>query len=544
MSVWNYANVWETIAGAQPGAPAQVQGDRRFTWEEFDARADGVAAALLEPAVGAAKQATVAQYLYSCPEYLESVFACFKSGLAPVNTNYRYIEDELVYLWGNAGCVAVVFQGSFADRIEHIRERVSHVRLWLWVDDGSGPCPSWAHPYEVAAAGGMAGRQRAGAWGRSPDDLYLLYTGGTTGMPKGVMWRQDDLFVLMNRSGRLRYPEDGGVADIAPRLGRSPHPSPIYVPCAPLMHGTGAMAAFSTLASGGCIVTLEGRSFSAPEFLNTVQRERVTETAIVGDAFAKPILRELDAHDGRWDLASLWLMQSSGVMWGAETKVGLVRHIPRLLCVDSLGSSEAIGMASSISSRKHTAGTAGFQLGESTRVITEDGRDVVAGSGERGLVALRGRGPIGYFGDPVKSAATFQVIDGERWSIPGDWAEVSAEGELKLLGRGSNCINTGGEKVFPEEVEEVLKTYPSVLDAVAVGVPDERFGEAIVALVQIRAGSTVAEVEVIAHVKSHLAHYKAPKRVFTIETIGRAPNGKVDYKRLKNLAEEKIALRA
>jgi acyl-CoA synthetase (AMP-forming)/AMP-acid ligase II len=236
---------------------------------------------------------------------------------------------------------------------------------------------------------------------------------------------------------------------------------------------------------------------------------------------------------------------SSGVMWAAETKAGLLRHNQRLIMIDSLGSSEAIGMASNTTTAETAAApakTATFSLGPNTKVLTEDGREVQPGSGERGRVALRGRTPIGYYKDEAKSAATFVMVDGVRWSIPGDWAEVEADGTLKLYGRGSQCINTGGEKVFPEEVEEVLKRHPSVADAAVVGVPDERFGQAITALVEAHAGDTVDEAALIAHVKEQIAHYKAPKRVLPIDTVGRAANGKLDYKRLTADALERLGL--
>jgi acyl-CoA synthetase (AMP-forming)/AMP-acid ligase II len=224
-------------------------------------------------------------------------------------------------------------------------------------------------------------------------------------------------------------------------------------------------------------------------------------------------------------------------MWSAETKAGLLRHNPRLIMVDSLGSSEAISMANATTTAEGTSPTARFHLGPNTRVLTEDGRDVVPGSGERGRVALRGRTPIGYYKDPEKSAATFTVVDGVRYSIPGDWAEVAEDGAVVLLGRGSQSINTGGEKVYPEEVEEVLKRHPAIADAAVVGVPDERFGEAVTALVEVHPGQTLDAADVIAHVKTHLASYKAPKRVIEVPTVGRAANGKLDYRRLKAEAE-------
>jgi acyl-CoA synthetase (AMP-forming)/AMP-acid ligase II len=525
---WNFADLWETVAHQIPDAPAQRQGDRTVTWAEFDRRADGIATALLE-ASSAAEQDKVAQYLYNCPEYLESVFGAFKAGFAVVNTNYRYGADEIVYLWDNADATAVVFHGTFADTCDAVRHRLPRIATWLWVDDGSGPCPPWATPYEDAAARGGAGPVW-GPWGRSGDHLLLLYTGGTTGMPKGVMWRQDDLFGVLDANNKRRLPPEQDLDAVAERVSA---PGPRNVPAAPLMHGTGLFNAISNLMVGGSITTMEGRSFGAEEFLDTVDRYRINSTSIVGDAFAKPILRALDAEPDRWDVSSLRVIVSSGVMWSKETKDGLLRHNPRLIMVDSLGSSEAIGMATNTTTAESGGETARFELGPLTRVVTDDGRDVVPGSGELGRVALRGRTPIGYYKDDVKSAQTFVVIDGERYSIPGDYATVDADGTVTLLGRGSQCINTGGEKVYPEEVEECLKRHPSVADAAVVGVPDERWGEAITALVEPQPGAPVDPDGLIAHVKAHLAAYKAPKRVLVVSSVGRAANGKLDYKRLR-----------
>ncbi len=537
MSDWNLAEVWETVAEERPAAEALVWGPRRWTWAELDRRADGVAGALL--AAGLGRQAKVAQYLLNGPEYLESLFGAAKAGMVPVNTNYRYAEDELAYLWDNADVEAVVFDVGFAERAAAVRPRVPGVRLWLAV--GAGPVPPWAVAYEDAVAAAPPGRAR-GPWGRSGDDLLLIYTGGTTGLPKGVMWRQDDLFGVLNRSAAVRYPDDGGLDGVRERLRRPDrHPSPRQVPGPPLMHGTGLFTAIAALDSAGCVVLPPSRRFHPEELLDLVEAERVTEVSIVGDAFARPLLAALDAHPGRWDLSSLWLMVSSGVMWSAEVKAGLLRHAPRLTMVDTLGSSEAVGIASSRSDgERGTVATAGFQLGPHTRVVDDDGRDVAPGSGRPGLLALRGRGPVGYYKDPEKTARTWRVLDGERWTVPGDVAEVAADGTVRLLGRGSAVINTGGEKVFPEEVEEVLKRHPAVGDAVVVGVPDARFGESVVAVVEAGRDPVPDEAVLVGWVKAHLAGYKAPRRVLVVESVGRAPNGKVDHPRWRREASSRL----
>jgi 3-oxocholest-4-en-26-oate---CoA ligase len=531
---WNFADVWEAVAGRLATAPAQEHASRSWTWQDFDRRANGVAAGLLER--GIVHQDKIAQYLYNGPHYLESLFAAFKVGMAPVNTNYRYTDDELVYLWDNADAVAVVFHGTFTDTIERIRSRVPRVRTWIWVDDATHPCPTWATDYEDLA--GSSGSEPVIApWGRSGDDLLLLYTGGTTGMPKGVMWRQEDLFLTLDSTNKNRLPPAPDSATLDDRLGK---PGPRNLPAAPLMHGTGLFNAMSNLMAGGCIVTLAGRRFDPEELLDTIEQHKVNSMSIVGDAFAKPILRTLDAHPGRWDISSLRVIVSSGVMFAAETKRGLLRHNERLIMVDALGSSEAIGMAQNTTTIDGASRTATFVLGPNTRVLTEDGHEVRPGSDEIGRVALRGNTPIGYYKDPEKSASTFQIIDGVRWSIPGDWARIDADGTVHLLGRGSQCINTGGEKVYPEEVEESLKTHPAIADAAVVGLPDDRFGQSVTALVELLPGSTFDEADVIAHVRQHLAAYKSPRHVLVVPSVNRASNGKLNYRELTDLASSTL----
>ena len=532
---WNFADIWEHQADRYPQSLAQSQGDRTFTWAEFDRRADGIALSLLN--AGVAHQDKVAQYMTNCPEYVESMFGLFKAALIPINTNYRYTQDELVYIWDNSDAVAVIFHGSFADTCDAVRSRVPRVKTWIWVDDATSACPEWAIPYETAAA--SATTRVTGPWGRSGDDMYFLYTGGTTGMPKGVMWLQDDMVSSLDAASKSPLPSH---VDWSALDARSTKPGPMNLPAAPLMHGTGAFNAMWNLVLAGSVTTMMGRSFDANELLDTVQQHRVNSISIVGDAFAKPILRALNEHPNKWDITSLRVIISSGVMWSSETKAGLLEHNQRLIMIDSLGSSEAVGMASSTTTADGKADTAKFKLSPNTKVITEDGREVVPGSGERGRVALRGRTSIGYYKDPAKTAGTFIEIGGIRYTIPGDWAEVDADGTVRLLGRGSQCINTGGEKVYPEEVEEALKLHPTVADAAVVGVPDERFGEAITALVEARDGHTIDEAALINHVRQTLAAYKSPKRILEIATIGRAPNGKLDYKRLKSEALDRLGL--
>ncbi len=546
MGDWNFADIWEEIAAAVPDRPAQIQGARVTGWREFDRRANALAAHLL--AAGLGRQAKVAAYLTNAPEYLETYYAAFKAGLAPVNTNYRYGPEELFYLFGNADAEAIVFHAGYAGMLEPIRARLTGVKAWIAVAEPGCETPDWAEDYEAAAG---AGADRTVApWGRSGDDLLLLYTGGTTGMPKGVMWRQDDLFNVLGAGGNLllgipplETPAEAGERARAHEAGTSPYPEPsTLIAACPLMHGTAQFGAIGVLTGGGTVVSLPSRHFDPAELWSEAERTHANSISIVGDAFAKPMLAALEAEPGRWDLSAMRRIGSSGVIWSYETKQGLLRHLPEgCMLMDSFGSSEAVGLGGSVSMRAAEAQTAQFLPGPTVGVFTEDGRRVEAGSGEKGLVAVSGFIPVGYYKDPEKSAKTFRTFEGQRWSVPGDWAQVNADGTISLLGRGSQVVNTGGEKVFPEEVEEALKTHPLIRDAVVVGVPDPRFGERVCAVVDAREPLSLDEAA--AHVKSRLAAYKAPREL-VLAPIVRAANGKVDYKAVRAQALEALSARA
>ncbi|MFN3515073.1 MAG: acyl-CoA synthetase [Phenylobacterium sp.] len=545
MTAWTFADVWEAIAGKQPERPALIQGERMVSWADFDARADALADRLVPAGLG--QGAKVAAYLYNGPEYLETYYAAFKAGLAPFNTNYRYGGDELTYLFDNADAEAVIFHSGFTDTLEPLRTRLPKVKLWIAVAEPGRPAPAWAEDYEAIVARTPARRPFRAPWGRSPDDLLLLYTGGTTGMPKGVMWRQDDLFNVIGAGGQALagIPPLERIEEAAERIGPGWPDPPLSLVCCPLMHGTGQFSAFITLNLGGAVACLPSRQFNAIELWNEVERLKAAGVVIVGLAFSTPMLEALEANPGRWDLSSVKTMSSSGSMWSQENKRGLLSHIPGAMIMDSFGSSEAVGLGASASAAGAEAATAAFMLGPNCAVFTEDGRRVEPGSGERGLVAVSGFLPTGYYKDPEKSAKTFRIMDGQRWSVPGDWAEVNADGTLKLLGRGSQCINTGGEKVFPEEVEEALKTHPAVRDAVVVGVPDARFGERICAVVEPEAEAAPPTLDELAgHVRTRLAGYKAPRELVVVPSIGRAPNGKVDYKTSRERALQALAATA
>ncbi len=541
---WNIADVFERIADQIPDELAQQQGDRRFTWREFDERADGVARALLD--AGLVEQDKVAQYLYNAPEYLESLYACFKAGMATVNTNYRYAADELVYLWDNADVVAVVFHGEFVPNIEEVHERAPRVRLWLWVDDGSGPCPDWAVPYE-AVASTRPGRTE-GPWGRSGDHLFLLYTGGTTGMPKGVVYPiGDHTFFFCNLAFPalgIDVPESADqIAGIAAGLHERGEAT-VSITGAPLMHGTGLwLGSMMHHLAGGHVVTLVSRSLDADEMLAASQRHGVTHNTIVGDAFSKPIITAIDAAAARgepYDTSALKMMLSSGVMWTTEVKEQLLDRIPQAILFDAIGSSEG-SMGNQITARGMPSETAKFTMNPSTKVFKDDDTEVTPGSDEVGMVAAGGLVPIEYYKDPEKSARTFRTIGGIRYSFPGDLAQVAADGTLILLGRGSQVINSGGEKIYPEEVEEAVKRADGIVDCLVVGVDDDKFGQAVTAVASVADGASPNEADVIATVKQQLASYKAPKRVIFVSEVPRAPNGKADYQTARRLASDATA---
>jgi acyl-CoA synthetase (AMP-forming)/AMP-acid ligase II len=535
MAGWNYADLWEAIAEAVPARPAQVHGARTLSWGDFDRRADALARHLLDS--GLRRQSKVAAYLYNGPEYLETYYAAFKAGLAPVNTNYRYVADELVYLFDNADAEAVVFHASFAPTVERIRERVPKVRTWIAVAEAGHPVPPFAADYDAVVA--RAGGRTQAPWGRSGDDLLILYTGGTTGMPKGVMWRQDDLFNVLGGGGNLLMdiPPLSTIAEAGERA-RAADPG-VMIAAAPLMHGTAQFTGMMTLTTGGTVACLPSKHFDAHEFWDEAARLKGTGAAIVGMAFAAPLLDALERNPGRWDLSAFRRLGSSGTMWSMENKQGLLSHLPDCVIFDSFGSSEAVGMGASSSSAGAMADTAKFMVGPNSAVFTEDGRRVEPGSGERGQVAVSGFLPVGYYKDPEKTARTFREFEGRRWSVPGDFATVEADGSLTLLGRGSQVVNTGGEKVFPEEVEEALKRFPGVRDAAVVGVPDPRFGERICAVVDFAGEAAPTLADLSAHVREHLAGYKAPREL-VLAPITRAPNGKLDYKAVRAMALERL----
>ncbi len=518
---WNLADVWEAVAHRLGDEIAFCHGAFSLSWAEWSKRADALSSHLVSAGLG--RQDKVAQYCRNRPQYLEAMFAAFKAGLVTVNTNYRYGDDELVYLFEDSDTAAVVFDAEFTESCERIRHRLPAIRSWLRIGDEEN-CPAWADSYEEVVST-AAPTDFAAPWGRGGQDLLLLYTGGTTGMPKGVMWPQHEFFLMIEEQYGRTPPESSNPAYLEQGGRRGPR----VLPGPPLMHGTACWFAMAALFAGGSVVTLTSRSFDPLELLDTVVRQQVKGICIVGDPFARPLLAELEAAPRRWDLSRVRLVMSSGAMLSRQNKERLLRHFCNARLVDGLGSSESGSLASSSVSRGERTAPASFRPRSTVRVLDESDRDVSPGSGEAGRLAVAGHLPLGYYKDPEKTASTFREIEGRRYVVAGDWAKVESDGTITLLGRGSGCINTAGEKVYPEEVEEVIKETPGVVDAAVVGVPDDAVGEAVVALVSIADDTGLDEAGLISHVKERLAGYKAPKRVLVVQSVERHANGKLDY---------------
>lgn len=523
----HYATIWESIADVIGDQEAIVQGTTRRTWSEYDERSARLAQAFGE--AGLAADSKVGLYLYNSNEYLESQYASMKIRGVPINVNYRYLDDELLYLLDNSDAEALVFHKSLGDRVARVMERADKVRLWVQVDDGGESVPG-AVDYETL----ITDHSPAARINRSDEDLYMLYTGGTTGMPKGVMY---DIGAMVQFFVNLGFPILGLGTPEAKDIAKTAQKacaeglSITSIPGCPLMHGTGMwLGALMPHLAGGKVVTLKGRSLDANELWQTAQDEGATQMVIVGDAFAKPMLKALEeAKEGgqSYDLSKIRFLLSSGVMWTSEVKAALLEWHEFLL-IDAMGSTEG-SMGMQVTTRGNLGQTARFSKGEHTKVFTEDGREVVPGSGEAGMVAAGGTVPRGYYKDEAKSAATFKTIDGVRYSFPGDWAVVEADGTLTLLGRGSNCINTAGEKVYPEEVEEAVKKHPDVIDCLVVGIEDEKFGQRVTGVASLKPGSESDAEAVREFTRTKLAAYKVPKQLFIVDQVMRAPNGKADY---------------
>lgn len=519
----NFGDLLEAAAAVMSDAPAVIQGDRRLSWRDLDARANRLTRALMN--AGLEPGSKVAFYLRNSAAYIELLSACSKGRFVHANVNYRYVDEELFHVLDNSDAEAVVYDAEFRSHVDSLRPRLENLRVFLEVGEG-GAAP-FAVPFETACSEGDSSPLCIKRSGR---DLYFMYTGGTTGYPKGVMWEHQARIAAVGIT-------DAGSVDEHRQKLNDHGPGPVAMPACPLMHSTGFTTAISTLINGGTLVLLPSRAFAAAECLAEIQRHGVSRLAIVGDAFSVPILDYLLAHPDEHDLSSVSLITSAGAMWSEHSKRGLLEHFPNAVLSDSLGSSEGSRLGSAVTRHGEHTATASFQVGEDVKVFTEDFREVAPGSGEAGMIAKSGALPLGYYQDPEGTEETFPVINGVRYSLAGDWCRIEMDGSMTLLGRGNNCINTGGEKVFPEEVEEALKRAPGIYDAAVLGMPDPRWGQAVTAVVRTVDDLPLDENAARAHLDATLARYKHPKRILLITDEIRHENGKVNYRGVRRLVD-------
>ena len=526
--IHNFAHIWEVVSEAAGDRLAAINGDRCLTWRDYEDRSARLAAAMADHDIG--QGARIAIYAYNRNEYLEAQFAAFKLRAVPININYRYAASELEYLLDNADAEAIVYEARFAPLLDQIRDRLPKLRLFIEIADDSSRSSSAAESYESLIAHSARLPRRA----YSADDIYMIYTGGTTGMPKGVIYHHGDIVPTMlvgfDFRGLPRPDSDDALRTAVTGVAAAGE-APVSLVACPMMHGAGMWSGVMMPHNlGGTVVSIHDGHFDADRLWRTAEREGVTEMAIVGDAFARPMLASLRAAEaaGRpFQLPRLKWMFSSGVMFSHEVKRELVARLG-ITIVDSAGSSEGhVGI--SITSPEDGPETATFTQMPTTKVFAEDDTELEAGSDAVGRLASGGLVPRAYHKDPAKSAATFRTIDGHRYSFSGDYARINADGSFTLLGRGSNCINSGGEKIFPEEVEEAIKALSGITDCLVVGVADDRFGEVPAALIAIEPGIEIEHAALVASLRATLAGYKIPRHLHVTETIPRAPNGKPDY---------------
>ncbi len=526
----------EAIAAASPDREAIVTATRRVTWRELQLRTRRLANLLLTAGLGCHRgraalepwesgQDHLALYLYNGHEYLEGMLGAAKARVAAFNVNYRYVDDELLALLTDAQAGAILYHSAFAPRLHRILPRLPQIKLLLQVDDDSGePLLPGALRYETAL---RSASDALPAVEPSADDLYIIYTGGTTGMPKGVLWRQEDIFFAA-LGGRV--PGGNPVSSIDELVGRAAYGEMLrMLPAAPFMHNAGHWAAFITLHQGGTVVVQGNpRRLDADDIWRTVERERVFTLSIVGDAFAHPLIDQLRA--GHYDLSNLRIIGSGGTTLSPTLKQALLDLLPGIMIVDGFGASETGAQGPTVSTSGQTTGSA-FMMDEHSVVLDERlTRRLQAGEAEIGWLARCGHVPLGYLGDAAGTQRAYPVIDGARYAVPGDRAQLTPEGAIQILGRDSVCINSGGEKVFAEEVERALKQHPAVLDVLVTGTPSPRWGEQVTAVVALRPGAHANEDELREAAAATLARYKLPRAFVFVDAVVRTPSGKPDYR--------------
>lgn len=533
--MFSFGQILSALGSSLGEAPALIHGDEVVDWATFDRRTNALAHAFL--AAGAEPGDRVAHLMRNSPAYLLTTGAAFKARMVHVNVNYRYTGEELAYILDNSDSAVVVFDAEFADVLETLKPRLPGVKLWLQV---GGDTAAWAEDFDTVSNQPSTPPELD----HSAEDMLFIYTGGTTGMPKGVMWDQGALWTLLGGGAPLpglpaAETLEAHIADVQANEMRR---KVLALP--PLMHGTGLLIGIYTMALGGTVITTTGRGFEAAEALKMSEQHNPDVVVIVGDAFARPILRAIEAGEGK--LGQIGMMISSGTMWSPEIKAALLSHSPTMMCFDSYGSSEGLGYGASVSTVENPDAATRFVHDPDTALVHVDEETgemrVITEHGVPGRVARTGLIPRGYWKDTEKSAKTFVVVEGQRYTMPGDWGVLEEDGAIVLLGRGSQCINSGGEKIFPEEVEETLKTHPAIEDALVFGVKDEKWGQAVSAVVEATAAVSPAELQ--AHVRTHLAAYKSPKTVVIVPKVPRAPNGKADYDSARKLFEDALSAAA
>lgn len=538
---FNIADMYEIVTDKVPARDALVCGNQRATFAQLDERANQLAHYLTSRGIAAGDH--VGLYLYNCNEYLEGMLACFKIRAVPINVNYRYVEEELLYIFDNADMVACIHNREFIPHIAKVKEFAPDLKTLIYVDDDSACAAADIETveYESALADQSAARDFAE---RSDDDLFVLYTGGTTGMPKGVMWPHKNVFFAAMGGGGWFHP-DGAISapeEIASRVGDFPI---IGMALAPLMHGACWWYACIQLLAGQAVILNPERTLVGEDVWDTVAREKVNSISIVGDAMAIPLLDSLEANKGRWDLSSVFSVGSGGAVFSESKQEAFRQHFPNVFISNSFGSSESGNMGMDGGGKK------GQGLGNVTRGAFMSVVSDVAGEphrhvapGETGIFARSGYIPVGYYNDPVKTAKTFVDVEGETWLLLGDEARLEEDETITVYGRGSNCINSGGEKIFPEEVEQALKANPAIFDALVVATPDERFGSKVTAIVARRSGANITLESVQADARAHIAGYKLPRELHLVDEVPRAPSGKPAYPRALEIAlagEHKVA---
>lgn len=529
---FNVADLFEHAADAVPDRIAVICGERQVTYRELDERANRLAHHLAAAGIG--KGDHVGIYSRNSIEALETMLATYKLRGVSVAVNYRYVAEEVRYVADNADLKALVHERAYSDVVAEVLPQTPALTTVVVVEDGTdGDFVRYGGTEYSAALADRSGERDFGE--RSGDDLYILYTGGTTGMPKGVMWRHEDVWRALG--GGINFVTGEYVADEW-ELAKNAAAAPVglvMAPLSPLIHGAAQWAAFMALNSGGTLVFVP--QFDPHEVWRAVERHRVNVLTVVGDAMAKPLLEAY--QQGAYEVSSLWALSSHAALFSHSLKQQYVEQFPNLFLTDVIGSSESGGTGLSVVTKDsdHSQGPR-VKFNAQTVLIDEDGALLAPAPGVVGRMARTGHVPLGYYKDPAKSATIFFEVDGVRYVVPGDYARYEQDGTVTLLGRGSECINTGGEKVFPEEVEGALKSHPEILDALVIGIADERFGQGVAAVVQPRTGSNLDLAEVDAHVRTKVAGYKAPRGYWLVTEVMRQPSGKANYAAAKRCAAE------